>query len=329
MRPALSVSLLLALSLAFVGSAQAQEAAEVGAEASPEVSVTAPASSEVAVPAATWGALVLSFGGDATDAMNAEARDGATAGLLDQGFTVLAEAEVAARVPPSRLRDATSVDQLRAIAVELGAESVVTVAVWTSGGAADSVIVSVAPARVADGETARSYSGNQSVTEDGLGVAARTAALGALERRTRAAMLGGGSGRVSVETRDPDPEEEIVAPVEDDPWAETPRGESGDFATLFGIIGPGLLLAIGGAGIGLGIYALLDENCTQRGPETDVCLMGDAPNIGVGVLLLIGGVLAAGGAAAWWITGATAQPQARVDGITLRDGGMLRLSGVF
>lgn len=275
----------------------------------------------------TWGALVLSFGGDATDEMNAEARDGATAGLLAQGFTVLAEAEIAARIPPSRLREASSIDQLRAIAVELGVESVVTVAVWTSGGVADSVIVSVAPARVAEGEVARSYSGNQSVGDEGLGPAARAAALGALERRTRAAMLGGGTGRASVET--PDPEAHPEPPVEDDPWAETPRGESDDFETLFGIIGPGLLLAIGGAGVGLGIYAVLDENCTQRGPETVVCLMGDGPNIGVGVLLLIGGVLAAGGAAAWWITGATAQPQARIDGVTLRDGAMLRLSGTF
>ena len=284
---------------------------------------------EVVIPPATWGALVLSFGGDATDDMNAEARDGATAGLLAQGFTVLAEAEIAARVPPSRIREASSIDQLRAIAVELGVESVVTVAVWTSGGAADSVIVSVAPARVADGETARSYSGNQSVGEEGLGAAAAAAAQAALQRRTRAAMLSGGTGRVDVETSEADPEDEAVAPVEDDPWAETPREENADFASLFGIIGPGLLLAIGGAGIGLGIYALLDENCSQRGPETNVCLMGDAPNIGVGVLLLIGGVLAAGGAAAWWITGATAQPQARIEGISLRGGGMLRLTGSF
>ncbi len=322
MRPLASL-LAIALCALGVAPASAQEA---------EVTATdTPTSDTVALPAPpAWGALVLSFGGDATEAMNAEARDGATAGLLAQGFTVLAEAEVTARVAPSRIRDASSIDQLRAIAVELGVESVVTVAVWTSGGAADSVIVSVAPARSVEGDAVRSYSGNQSVGEAGLGEAARLAALGALERRTRAAMLGGGSGHATVSAGEGDPgDEEEDAPVEDDPWAEAPRGESSDFESLFGIIGPGLLLALGGAGIGLGVYALLDENCTTRATMSGDCLIGDAPNIGVGVLLLIGGVLAAGGAAAWWITGATAQPQPRIEGITLREGGMLRVTGSF
>jgi hypothetical protein len=300
------------------GSASAQELTlpvEAEVEVEVEPSATAPA----------WGAIVLSFGGDATEAMNAEARDGATAGLVAQGFSVLDEAEISARISPARLSSAGSIDALRAIAHELGAESVVSVAVWTSDGAADSVIVSLAPAE----EGARSFSATEHVTDTGLGAAAQAATLAALTRRTRAALLGGGSGHVEAE-----PETVSEGTIaertteEHDPWAEEEENPD-DAQSLFGIIGPGLLLALGGAGLGLGIYSVLDENCTLRGPVTNVCLQGDGPNVGLGVLLLVGGVLSATGAAVWWITGALTTNEPRVDGIVWQDGGMLRVRGLF
>lgn len=310
--------------LGCAAAARAQDAA--AADAPPAAEATAAEASVAEATAPGWGAIVLSFGGDAGEAMNAEARDGATASLLAQGFTVLAEAEITARVSPSRLREASSIDALRAIATELGAESVVSVAVWTSGGAADSVIVSIAPARGPEGEPTRSYSSTESVGEAGLAAAAQAATLAALERRTRAAMLGGGSGHVVTE---PDPPEEDVPP-EDDPWAEERPGQQGGVEALFGIIGPGLLLAIGGTGVGLGIYAVLDGSCQVRAPMSGDCLQGDAPNVGLGVALMIGGVLAAGGAAVWWVTGATSTNEPPpVDGIAWQDGFMLRYRGRF
>jgi len=271
-----------------------------------------------------WGAIVLSFGGDGEAAMNAEARDGVTAGLTAEGFSVLDEAEVTARIPPARLRAAASIDSLRAIAVELGAESLATVAVWTSGGAADSIVVSLAPA--AGG---RSFSATESVGEAGVGPAAQAAARAALRRRTRAAMLEGGTGSVATETETALVAEEAARLEEADPWAEdAPRSDEGP-ESLFGIIGPGLLLAIGGAGIGLGIYGVLGENCAQRAPLSGDCLRGDAPNTSVGILLIVGGAISAAGSAVWWITGATSTNEPRVDGVVWNEGGMLRVRGRF
>lgn len=307
-RLSLSTSLLALLGLAF-GWAMPLAAQDV------VVTDTAPA----------WGAIVLSFGGDASPALNAEARDGATAGMVAQGFSVLDEGEIAARIPPARLAAASSIEGLRAIAVELGAESVVSVAVWTSDGAADSVVVSIAPAASPEGEAVRSFSSTEHVGEAGLGAAARGATLAALNRRTRAALLGGGSGHVEAEASTVIEERTVEEP---DPWAED-ESNPGGVESLFGIIGPGFLLALGGAGLGLGIYAVLDENCSVRGPVTGVCLQGDGPNVGLGTLLIIGGALAAGGAAVWWITGATTTNEPRVDGIVWQDGGMLRVRGVF
>lgn len=317
----LVVLLLGFLGLSWIPSVSAQEV-EASASAS---EATASSGAEPSTTPA-WGAIVLSFGGDATDAMNAEARDGATAGLVAQGFSVLDEAEITARISPARLSSAGSIDALRAIAAELGAESVVSVAVWTSDGAADSVIVSLAPS---EGASARSFSATEHVGETGLGAAAQAATLAALTRRTRAALLGGGSGHVEVETETAS--EGTIAErttEEHDPWAEEEENPD-DAQSLFGIIGPGLLLALGGAGLGLGIYSLLDENCTLRGPVTGVCLQGDGPNVGLGVLLLVGGVLSAAGAAVWWITGALTTNEPRVDGIVWQDGGMLRVRGLF
>jgi hypothetical protein len=271
-----------------------------------------------------WGAVVLSFGGDGEAVMNAEARDGVTAGLVAEGFSVLDEAEVSARIPPARLREAASIDALRAIAVELGAESLATVAVWTSDGAADSIVVSLAPAT-----GGRSFSATEAVEAAGVGAAAQGALRGALRRRTRAAMLEGGTGSVATETEAVLVAEEAARVDEGDPWAEDdPRADGGP-ESLFGIIGPGLLLAIGGAGIGLGIYAVLGENCTQRAPLSGDCLRGDAPNTAVGILLVVGGVISAAGSAVWWVTGAATTSEPPVDGVVWNDGGMLRVRGRF
>jgi hypothetical protein len=82
---------------------------------------------------------------------------------------------------------------------------------------------------------------------------------------------------------------------------------------LFGILGPGLLAAIGAAGIGLGVWATLDPTCSLRG-ASGTCLRGEENNVGLGILFIATGALSLAGAIIWWVTGAAAPPtEPRVD----------------
>lgn len=261
--------------------------------------------------------LVVPLGGDAPDAMAAEACDATRATLAAEGFGVVDEADVAAQVAPARLAEARRLEDVRPIASDLGASAVATVAVWTSDGAASSVTVSIAPG-------ARSFSATESITaEHGLAEAARDAVRAALVRQ-RNALLVSGSSTGTVPDAPADPATSAAAASSS--GASTPHVEP----TLFGIVGPGLLAAVGAAGIGAGVFAVLDTTCSVRGPLSGRCLVGENPNYGVGITFLIGGVIALGGAIAWWILGAAdPAPDPRIDVVVLDGGAVIGTHGSF
>lgn len=266
--------------------------------------------------------LVVSLGGDAPEAMAGEACDAVRATLAAEGFGVVDEADVAAQVPPARLAEARRLDDVRPIATELGASAVATVAVWTSDGAASSVTVSIAPG-------ARSFSATEQVTaEHALAESARDAVRAALVRQ-RNALLVSGSTTGTI----PDPTT-AASSASSSSSSSTSSGSSSSTPhvepTLFGIVGPGLLAAVGAAGIGAGIYAMLDTTCSVRGPLTGRCLVGENPNYGLGVTFVIGGVVALGGAIAWWILGAAdPPPDPRIDVVILDGGAVVGTRGTF
>jgi hypothetical protein len=59
---------------------------------------------------------------------------------------------------------------------------------------------------------------------------------------------------------------------------------------------------VGLAGLAGGVYALIDERCELTG-SSGICLRGDRPNVGIGVLFSITGGLAIAGAIIWLFAG--------------------------
>ncbi len=260
--------------------------------------------------------LVRPLGGDAAPEVGAEACDAVRATLAAEGFGVIEDADVAAQIAPARLEAVHRLDDLRPIAAELGASAVATVAVWTSDGAADSVTVSLAA-------SGRSFSASETLGDRALGEAARDAVRGALARQRNALLV---SGAGSVTTRGDDADDREAGPDVHDGEAPAASGP-----TLFGIIGPGLIAAIGASGVGLGVYASLDGYCTARSPVApNRCLIGEDPNVGLGVLFIIGGVVALAGAVVWWVTGASdPAPAPRIDVALFPGGGGMTTNGTF
>jgi len=262
-------------------------------------------STAVSEPAAVDRYLVAPLGGDAPEALSAEACDAVRATLAAEGFGVVDPAD-AATISPARFTGARRLDDLRPIATELGATGIATVAVWTSDGAASSVIVSIAP-----GE--RSFSATETVSTS-LAESARDAVRAALARRRDAILVGGGSTRThDTTTRPADP-------------TPTPPASNGVIQNgqLFGVIGPAFLAAVGAAGIGGGIYASIDEMCDQRNPITHVCVSGTRPNYALGVIFIAAGTLALAGAIVWWILGSDSEEVSsgpRIDVVMLPEGG--------
>lgn len=261
--------------------------------------------------------LVRPLGGDADATAFGEACDAVRATLAAEGFGVVEDADVAAQIAPARLEAVRRLDDLRPIATEVGADAVATVAVWTSDGAPDSVTVSLAAG-------ARSFSASETLSGRSLQEAARDAVRGALLRQRNALLVSG----TTVVTAPIEDGEDVPEQGPDEEEGEAPPS---DGPTLFGIIGPGLVAALGASGVGLGIYASLDGYCTARGPESGRCLIGEDPNIGLGVLLIVGGVVALGGAVVWWVTGASDPvPAPRIDVAFLPEGGaVVTTNGAF
>ncbi|WP_236605239.1 hypothetical protein [Sandaracinus amylolyticus] len=252
-------------------------------------------------------AIVLSIGGDAPEATAREARDAVTSALSADGVAVVPEAEIALRVPPARLRAMTSLSDARALAFELEARVIVGVAVWMraegEASVADSVVVSALAG-------SRSYSATRSIGEAGLAAAATEATRDVRQQQTRAVLIegagldGASSTPTSTSTSTSTDEDAVVGPVGGNVRGDTTPG--------FDFIGPTMLAAFGAAGIGLGVYALLDGTCENRAPS-GTCLRGEDPNVPVGVTLTVAGILALGGGIVWFVTGAFVADTARID----------------
>lgn len=314
---------LLFLSLALAGTTPCEaqdltppETAASSPSPSTPTPAPSPSPSPAPAPASDERFLVAPLGGDAPGAMVLEALDAVRATLAAEGFAVVDPADVAT-IDPARLAEARRLDDLRPVATELGASGIATVAVWTSDGAASSVIVSLAPG-------ARSFSATHAVDASGLGEAAVAATRAALLRRRDALLVSAGTSADRTE----EPE---LATAHDTP--PPPPHDDGVIQNgqLFGIVGPGLLAALGAAGIGAGVYASLDETCDYHAPS-GVCLRGERPNYALGIVFIGAGTLALAGAIVWWILGAESEESSsgpRIDVVMGPDGGGVTARGRF
>lgn len=288
------------------------------------------AASLPAVHARAADALVLSIGGDAPAEVAEEARAAASAALEEDGASVVPHGEVVLRIAPSRLRGVASLGDARALAFELEARMIVGVAVWMRADAdptaADSVAVSLMVG-------ARTFAATREIGEAGLAAASADAMHDVRGQQTRAVMIegpggdagaandadaaGGGEGEGEGEAGDP---------------ATPPRSQTGtaDTTPAFDVIGPTMLGAFGAAGIGLGIYSVLDGTCERRAPISGDCLLGEEPNLAVGITLTVAGTLAVAGAIIWLATGAAVvADQPRIDVVLGPEGGAVSARGTF
>lgn len=293
--------------------------ASTSASASASASATpAPSAAPTPTPASDERYLVVPLGGDAPEDMLAEALDAVRATLAAEGFSVVDPADVAT-IDPARIGAARRVGELRPIATELGASGIATVAVWTSDGAASSVIVSIAPG-------ARSFSATHAVEGAALGEAAALATRGALVRRRDALLVSAGTSADRSEEHELETgHAQVTTPPETHDDGVLQNGQ------LFGIVGPGLLAALGAAGIGAGVYASLDATCDQYAAG-GVCLRGERPNYALGIVFIGAGTLALAGAIVWWILGAQSDESSsgpRIDVVLGPEGGGLSARGRF
>lgn len=275
-----------------------------------------------ALAARAADAVVLSIGGDAPESVAERARAAAEAALASDGASVVPVGEVALRIAPSRLRAIASLSDARSVAFDLEARMVVGVAVWMSGegesASPESVVVSLLVG-------SRTFSATQVLGETELEAGARLAMEEVRGQQARALMLEGPGFEAASEATPEAGSEGESAEV-----AATPQAPEADQTLGFDVIGPTMLGAFGAAGVGLGVYALMDSICTQRGPLTGVCLRGEDPNPSVGVTLTVAGVLALAGAVIWFVTGATiSADQPRIDVVVGPEGGSLAVRGVF
>jgi hypothetical protein len=196
--------------------------------------------------------------------------------------------------------------------------------VWMGEGeAVDSVAVSL---RV----RSRSFAATRSMGEAGLAAAAADALRDVRQQQTRAMLVEGPETAEGSEI--PDGQGGALATSSGGVAIESGGGGGreagrGDTTPGFDVIGPTMLAAFGAAGVGLGIYALLDGTCERRG-ET-VCLRGEEPSVPAGVTLTLAGALALGGAVFWLVTGASVVDTTRIDVVLGPDGGAAGVRGQF
>jgi hypothetical protein len=264
--------------------------------------------------------VVVALGGDATEPQRAQALDVAVARFAADGFAVLAPSELVHRVPPSRLSLASTEDAAR-LASELGVPRVACVSVWATDGAIGELSLSLHA--LAGGRSVRhgSASGTLAAGADLVStIDSMVSQVLAAERA--AAMLDPGAGAIapsapasastpaSTSTPAP-PSTSVTAPFRaTDPSRSSARGPE----PLFGVLGPGLLAAIGAAAAGLGVWASLDTVCERYNVDRTVCLRGEEQNLAAGIPMILGGAVALAGAVVWWITGAQApESEPRID----------------
>lgn len=266
--------------------------------------------------------LVLTMGGDAPADVSAQARAVIVSALEAEGIALVPEGDLAARVSPARVRAVASLDDVRAIAFELEARAAVVSTVWLAeeGEPAPpaSVVVTVL-------HGARSFTATVAVADEGLAAATQAALAQARAEQTQAALVGGAVGDEPLRPEGvADPSRVRPATAAEEAAA---RRESQD--QIFEIAGPTMLGAFGAAGVGMGVYALLDATCERLAPISEVCLRGDAPNTPAGVVLVIAGVLAMAGAVVWFAVGAQPVEVAPIDLVLQPGGGELRVRGRF
>jgi hypothetical protein len=260
-------------------------------------------------------AVVLTVGGDAEAADARVAREAVAAALAAEGLTVLPAGDVALRIPPSRLRACRETACARAIGAELGVSMVAAVATWSEDGAPSSLTVSliVGPSR--------SHTATEPIGEEGLAAAARAAVTAAQASRRRALLVEGTASAGSLaapDETDAVDEERIGAP--DSPLQRERSLEEWILPSLLGVVGLGL--------VGTAVYALLDEQCDLRG-ASGVCLRGNRPNIGLGVLFSVVGGLSVAGAILWLVMGGQPPDMGDIDVVVGPDGGGMHWRGRF
>ncbi len=262
--------------------------------------VAPPAGPEVAV---------LSVGGDAPTGQAREAREAVAAALSAEGLRVLPEGDLSLRVPPSRLTGCDSARCAFELGRELGVPMVAAVATWQGADGPASLTVSL----VVGPE--RAHAASEDVGEGGLPAAARRALRSAQRAQERALLVEGVGTRVEQ-----DDEPETLRPDEE----LAPRDRSVEeyvLPTILGVVG--LALAAGA------VYALLPEQCDVVGELSGVCLRGNAPNIGLGVVMAVTGGLSIAGSILWLVVGGSPPNMGSIDVVVGPDGGGLGWSGRF
>lgn len=271
---------------------QAEAQAESDAETAEPEAEAAPDPSEEESEARPIG-LVLVLGGDDA-AAGARARAAVVERLDEDGLRALAEADVAMRVSPARVRACAATDCALSIGRAVGASMTVGITAW--GGEAPTVTVTLVLG------PDRSFTATEAVRNGAVEIAARDALVAAQAERRRALIVGGivGSG-----TEQEAEEEDVNVPVIEDPVAaERPLEQ---------LVLPTLLGAIGLVAVGVSVYAMIDEQCAVRGPVSGICLRGDGPNYGIGALLAVTGGLSIAGAILWLTLGGTPPEMGDID----------------
>lgn len=273
-------------------TARAQAEVEVEAEAEVEVEVEAEAEVEVEAEDDRPVGLALTLGGD--DAAAAEtARAAVAARLEEDGLRLLSDADLSMRVSPSRVRGCADSDCALAIGREVGASLTVGVTAW--GGEEPTVTVTLLLG------PGRSFSATEAVRGGDAATAARDALASAQSERRRALLVGG----VVSRSADEDEEADENVPILEAP---APTGRS-----LEQIVLPTILGVLGLAAVGVSVYAMVDEQCSLRGPVSGVCLRGNGPNYGVGGLLAVAGGLSIAGAILWFAVGGSPPDMGNID----------------
>jgi hypothetical protein len=308
-------------------------------------------------PAVAEDAVVLTFGAPPlASGVHREARSLAAEALRSDGVSVVAEERVAARMASIDREPLTDLSAARAIGFELEARWVVLVVVEART-AGESVEPGHVEVILLAG--ARTFRASEPVALGGLAAAIRSAVAAVLAAHTRAVVIEGsfeergahgeggeqranrdgrsGSGAGGGGVRSGGGHSGVGVDEEDrgagagEPEAERARGERTRAPTRGSsdaILGPTLLAALGAGGIGLGVYALLDGSCEVRG-SSGVCLRGEDPNVPLGIVMTVSGILALGGAVIWLLAGDSVAPQPRIDVVLGPEGGSLAVRGRF
>ncbi|MFO0713804.1 MAG: hypothetical protein U0353_28375 [Sandaracinus sp.] len=297
---------------------------------------------------------VVALGGNADETLRGPALDAVAARFTADGFAVLGPSELVHRVPPSQLA-LSSTDDAARLAASLGIPRVACVSVWASGEAITELSLSL---HALSGERSvrhTSASGTLDASHDLAAVIdAMVAQVLAAERA--AAMLDPGAGvATSGSSSTGSTGSSSTGSTGSSSTGSTGSSSTGSTGSsagtgsgstgsssgagaagsggdgpepLFGVLGPGLLAAVGAAGVGLGIWASLDSTCDRYSADRSVCLRGESQNLGAGIPMIIGGAAALAGAIVWWITdAATPEPEPRIDVVI--GPGHLGLRGTF